>query len=129
MTEWLANRLVVLQGAHIVVLILVVAMLVIFLTEVTSNTATATLLLPVMAAFAEALQVHPYGLMVTVAIAASFAFMMPVATPPNAIVFGSRYVSIPQMAKAGLWMNIAGGLLLTAFMTLVLPRLWGIHIG
>ncbi len=129
LTEWLANRLVVLQGAHIVVLILVVAMLVIFLTEVTSNTATATLLLPVMAAFAEALQVHPYGLMVTVAVAASFAFMMPVATPPNAIVFGSRYVSIPQMAKAGLWMNIAGGLLLTAFMTLVLPRLWGIHIG
>ena len=74
--------------------------MIIFLTEITSNTATASLLLPVAGALASATGVHPYGLMVAAVVAASFAFMLPVATPPNAIVYGSRYV------KAGLFKGI-----------------------
>jgi sodium-dependent dicarboxylate transporter 2/3/5 len=98
-----------------------VVILVIFLTEVTSNTATASLLLPVMAGFAMAADVPALSLMAAVALAASFAFMLPVATPPNAIVFASRQVTIPQMAKAGVWLNIIGTLLITVFITLFLP--------
>ena len=64
---------------------------------------------------------HPYLLVFPAAIAASFAFMLPVATPPNAIVFGSDQVSIPQMARAGLWLNLLGALLVTA-VTFVLIR-------
>ena len=93
----------------------------IFLTEVTSNTATATLVLPVMGALAEAVDLNPLNLMVPAAVAASYAFMLPVATPPNAIIFSSRYVTIPQMARAGLWMNLIASLLITAFVVLLLP--------
>lgn len=89
-----------------------------FLTEVTSNTATASLLLPVLGALSLALALPPMMLMVTATLCASFAFMLPVATPPNAIVFGSRCIHIPQMAKAGLWLNITGVLLITAFVYL-----------
>lgn len=123
LTAWLGEQLSLLQGAELAVLILVVVLLVIFLTEVTSNTATASLLLPVMAGFALAADVPPLSLMASVALAASFAFMLPVATPPNAIVFASRMVTIPQMAKAGIWMNLLGTLMITLFVTLLLPAL------
>jgi sodium-dependent dicarboxylate transporter 2/3/5 len=129
LTVWIAGRLTILEGADIAIVTGIVALLVIFLTEITSNTATASLSLPIMAAISEAMQVHPYGLMIATAIAASFAFMMPVATPPNAIVYGSRYVSIPQMAKIGFWINIIGAILLTLFVILVLPILWNIDLG
>jgi len=129
LTEWIAGRLSTLEGLSVTAVTVTVALLVIFLTEITSNTATASLSLPIMAAFAEAMQVHPYGLMITTALAASFAFMMPVATPPNAIVFSSRYVSIPQMAKIGFWVNIIGCIVLSLFVLLVLPAIWGIDLG
>jgi solute carrier family 13 (sodium-dependent dicarboxylate transporter), member 2/3/5 len=101
---------------------------VIFLTEITSNTATASLTLPVMGALAVSMQIHPLALMIAVAIAASFAFMLPVATPPNAIVFGSRYVTMPQMVRAGLWLNLIGILIITLFVMVVLPLVWKIDI-
>jgi sodium-dependent dicarboxylate transporter 2/3/5 len=128
LTEWIAGRLSILEGSNLVFVTATVALLVIFLTEVTSNTATASLSLPMMAALSEALQVHPYGLMVTTAVAASFAFMMPVATPPNAIVYGSRYVSIPQMARTGFWINIIGCLVLTFFVLVIMPILWQVDL-
>lgn len=121
LTQWIVMQLSVLQGVHIVVIVLVVTLVVIFLTEVTSNTATATLFLPVMGALAEAVDIEPLSLMVPAAVAASFAFMLPVATPPNAIVYSSRYITIPQMARAGLWMNLLASLLITAFVMLLLP--------
>jgi sodium-dependent dicarboxylate transporter 2/3/5 len=126
LTRWLAEQLAVLQGAHILLIVAAVALLVVFLTEVTSNTATASLLLPVMGALAAAIGVHPFGLMVAAVVAASFAFMLPVATPPNAIVFSSRYVTIPQMMRAGFWLNLVGVVLITGFVYLLLPRVWGI---
>jgi sodium-dependent dicarboxylate transporter 2/3/5 len=109
-------------------MIMVIVTLVIFLTEVTSNTATASLLLPIMGALAQATQTSPLGLMIAVALAASFAFMLPVATPPNAIVFGSRQVTIPQMARAGIWLNILGILLVTLFIAVVMPMVWDITL-
>lgn len=129
LAQWLANRLVALEGIDLWLLLACVVTLVIFLTEVTSNTATASLLLPVMAALAAAIGVHPFGVMVAAVVAASFAFMLPVATPPNAIVFSSRYVTIQQMAKAGFWLNLIGIVLITACVWFLLPRVWGIDLG
>ncbi len=118
LSGWLAEQLQVLKGVPRVWMILAVGLLVIFLTEVTSNTATASVMLPVLGALSEALQLPPMILMVTATLCASYAFMLPVATPPNAIVFGSRCVRIPEMARAGFWLNIMGVLLITAFVYL-----------
>lgn len=121
LTEWIVRQLEVLQGVPIWLLIGAVTLLVIFLTEVTSNTATATIVLPVMGALAGAMEVAPTLLMVPAAIAASYAFMLPVATPPNAIVFSGGYLSVPQMARAGLWMNLLAALLITLFVMFFSP--------
>lgn len=128
LTTFIAGQLSVLNGSHIIVIVAAVTLFVIFLTELTSNTATAALTLPMMAALAGAMQIHPFGLMVSAVIAASFAFMLPVATPPNAIVFGSRYISIPQMMRAGIWLNLLGAVLITTFVMILLPVVWGIKI-
>ncbi len=82
-----------------------------------------------MGALAAATEVHPYGMMVAAVVAASFAFMLPVATPPNAIVYGSRYVTIMQMARAGIWLNLLGAVVITAFVYWILPRVWGITLS
>ncbi len=128
LTRWLAEQLTVLQGVNSVLIIVAVVLLVVFLTEVTSNTATASLLLPVMGALATAIDMNPLGLMVAAVVAASFAFMLPVATPPNAIVFSSRYISIAQMAAAGFRLNLIGVLVITGFVYLLLPYAWGIQL-
>jgi len=128
LTVWIAGQLTVLEGMPPVVLIAMIVLVVIFLTEVTSNTATATLLLPIMGALAVAMQIHPLTTMVAAAIAASYAFMLPVATPPNAIVFSSRQITIPQMARAGLALNLLGVVLITLFVLFALPYVFGIDI-
>src|SRR5699024_4433622 len=81
---------------------------ILFLTELTSNTATAATFLPVATAVAAGIGIDPMLLAIPVAIAATCAFMLPVATPPNAIAYGSGYGSIPQMARAGIWLNLIG---------------------
>src|SRR5699024_11742006 len=83
---WIGGQLTALQGIHLIVVLLVVSGLVLFLTEITSNTATATMMYPIMIALAVALEIHPYSVMVAAAVSASCAFMLPVATPPNAVV-------------------------------------------
>jgi sodium-dependent dicarboxylate transporter 2/3/5 len=103
-----------------------VALLVIFLTELTSNTATTATMLPILAALAPGLGVDPYLLIVPAALAASCAFMMPVATPPNAIIFGSGMVTIPQMCRAGFWLNLIGVLLITVLTLLVVRPVLGV---
>jgi sodium-dependent dicarboxylate transporter 2/3/5 len=128
LTSWLAGRLSILAGINIVLIVAAVVLLVVFLTEITSNTATASILLPVMGALAAAIEVHPFGLMAAAVIAASFAFMLPVATPPNAIVFSSRYITIPQMIRAGFWLNLASVVLITGFVYFVLPAVWGLDL-
>ena len=124
LTEWIANQMIILEGMHLILIVAMVTLMVIFLTEVTSNTATASLMLPIMGAFALAIHIHPLNLMVAVALAASYAFMLPVATPPNAIVFSSRQVTIPQMAKAGIWLNLIGAILITLFVIGLLPLIF-----
>jgi sodium-dependent dicarboxylate transporter 2/3/5 len=129
LTMIIAEQLNVLQGSNLLLIIAVVTAVVIFLTEITSNTATASMILPIIAAMAIAIHVHPYALMIAVSLAASFAFMLPVATPPNAIVFSSRYVNIGQMARTGIWINLVGLILITLFVTYYLPVIWGIDIN
>ena len=92
------------------VLILLVCLAITFLTELTSNTATTETILPILAAVAVAAGIHPLLLMVPATLSASCAFMMPVATPPNAIVFGSNRFSIAEMARAGVMLNLIGAL-------------------
>ncbi len=128
LTGVIADQLVLLQGSDIIFIIAIVTMTVIFLTEITSNTATASLFLPVMAALGLAMQIHPFALMVSAALAASCAFMLPVATPPNAIVFGSRYLTIRQMARAGIWINLTGIVLITLFVLVYLPIAWDLDL-
>jgi sodium-dependent dicarboxylate transporter 2/3/5 len=89
-------------------LVVAVTALIIFLTELTSNIATAATFLPVVAALAVSLGQDPLLLAIPAVLAASCAFMLPVATPPNAIVFGSGHLTIPEMAKAGIWLNVIG---------------------
>lgn len=91
-----------------------------FLTEVTSNTATTTLLMPILASAALAAGIEPRLIMVPAAISASFAFMLPVATPPNAIVFGSGELTVKTMAREGLILNLIGVVVVTAVCAFVL---------
>ena len=97
-----------LEAWPVILLVVAVTVVIIFLTELTSNIATAATFLPVVAALAVSLGQDPLLLAVPAVLAASFAFMMPVATPPNAIVFSSGYITIPQMVRAGIWLNIIG---------------------
>ena len=97
-----------LAGTSEVVMMSGVAALVTFATEVTSNTALAATMMPLIAAAAESLKIHPEGLLFVTAIAASCAFMMPVATPPNAIVFGTGRLKIGEMVRAGFFLNLIG---------------------
>lgn len=129
LSTWLGRQLLVFNQAGPVLIVAVVATLVKFLTEITSNTATSALLIPIMAAFAEATGIHPYILMVTTAVSASLAFMLPVATPPNAIIFSTPYVTVPQMARAGLWLNLIAIPVTTLFIILLLPRIWDIPLA
>lgn len=105
MAELLAHTLGGLRGVPALAMTLAIVTLIVFLTELTSNIATTTALIPIIAALGEALGVEPIKLVIPAAMAASCAFMLPVATPPNAVVFGSRLLSIPQMARVGFWLN------------------------
>ena len=96
-----------------------------FLTEVTSNTATTTLLMPVLAAAGKAAGIEPALFMVPAALSASCAFMLPVATAPNAVVFGTGRFTVKQMATEGFAINLMGAVLLTAWCVFILPRVFG----
>jgi sodium-dependent dicarboxylate transporter 2/3/5 len=121
LAAWIGGGVSQLAGVPTVLIIVAVATLFIFLTEITSNTATATMAMPIVAGAAAGLGIQPLGLMAAAALSCSMAFMLPVATPPNAIVFASDYLTIPQMAKAGLWMNIIAIAMVTTAATLLVP--------
>ncbi|GAA0589922.1 SLC13 family permease [Virgibacillus siamensis] len=128
LSEWMGQQLSVLEGINIFIILLAVSALVIFLTEITSNTATASMMYPIMASLAAALGVHPFAVMIAAGVAASCAFMLPVATPPNAVVFGSGYLRIPDMAKAGFALNIIGIILVSVAVYFLLPIVWGLDL-
>ncbi len=110
---WIGQQVAIIGGAPIIILVLGVTALIVFLTEVTSNTATATAFLPILAGVATGIGAEPMLLLVPASMAASCAFMMPVATPPNAIVFGSGRVTIGQMVRAGFVLNFVSIALIT----------------
>jgi len=110
---WIGTQLMWVKGVHPILIVLMISLLVTFLTELTSNTATTEMILPVMAGLSIATQVNPLLFMLPATISASMAFMLPVATPPNAIIFGTNRVTIVEMAKAGLFMNLVGAVIIT----------------
>ena len=110
----------------LLLLLATVAAFVILLTELTSNTATAATFLPVLGALAIVIGQDPLLLAVPAALAASGAFMLPVATPPNAIVYGSGALTIPEMVRAGVWINLLFVLLITAVSRILVPIVFGI---
>ncbi|MEZ4600309.1 MAG: DASS family sodium-coupled anion symporter [Syntrophotaleaceae bacterium] len=129
LSAWIGEQVFLLREAPIPVLIVAVTTLIIFLTELTSNTATAAMAMPVFSAVALGLHQNPLLLVVPAALAASCAFMLPVATPPNAIVFGSGYVSIPQMAKSGFGLNLISILLISLVTHLLVVPLFDVVYG
>jgi len=119
LSDWIGEQASDLGGVPLVLLVALVAAGVLLLTELTSNTATAATFLPLAGGVAVGLGLDPLLLTIPVALAASCAFMLPVATPPNAIAYGSGYVTIGQMIRGGIWLNIAA-LILTTLGTMTL---------
>ena len=110
---WFGGQLEGLGALHPLLLIAILCFLLTFLTELTSNTATAEMLLPILAGLSVAVKLNPLLLMVPATLSCSCAFMLPVATPPNAIVFGTERLRISEMARVGLWLNLLGVLLIS----------------
>ncbi|MBP2017975.1 sodium-dependent dicarboxylate transporter 2/3/5 [Symbiobacterium terraclitae] len=123
--EWLSGFLTGLGGVHYLLIVLAVSIMLEVLTEITSNTAVATIFMPILVSLADALNISPVGLMMVAALSASMAFMMPVATPPNAIVFSTGCVTIRQMMKAGFFLNVASIITITLFGCFWIPLVWG----
>ena len=121
---WIGTQMTLLDGVSLFLLVFILIAAVNFLTEITSNLATTAMLLPILYPMAMTIDVHPFILMVSATVAASCAFMLPVATPPNAVVFGSGYLRIPDMVRVGVWMNIISIILLSLFVYFLLPFLW-----
>jgi sodium-dependent dicarboxylate transporter 2/3/5 len=104
----IGNKFAGLAGVSPFLMIIAICFSLTFLTELTSNTATTEMILPILASVAVAMKTNPLMLMIPATLSASCAFMMPVATPPNAIVFGSGRIKIAEMAKVGVFINIIG---------------------
>jgi sodium-dependent dicarboxylate transporter 2/3/5 len=122
LAEWLGGSLQAVGMLPVAIIVVIAAAMIIFLTELTSNIATTATFLPVVGAIAIESGFDPIVLTVPVTFAASCAFMLPVATPPNAIVFGSGMLTIPKMARAGMMLNIIGIFLVSLVALFLAPR-------
>lgn len=123
LSMWFGEQLSGAEGLHPIFIIFIISMGMTFLTELTSNTATTEMLLPVLAGLSVSVQVNPLLFMLPATISASMAFMLPVATPPNAIIFGSNRISIMQMARTGLLLNLIGAVIIT-----LITYFWGMWV-
>ena len=121
LAAWIGGGVGSLHALPVFVIVAVCVTLVIFLTELTSNVATTSMAMPVLAGAAGGFSMEPLLLMTTAALAASMAFMLPVATPPNAIVFGSGYITIPQMSRVGLVLNLCAIVLIVGLGSILIP--------
>ncbi len=129
LAQWIGSNMTVLNTVPLLVAVVVVVFIMDFLTEVTSNTAVTSIFMPILAVTAIGMGTHPYLLMIAGTIAASLAFMLPVATPPNAVIFSSGYITIPQMAKTGFFMNIIGIVITTIIVYLIAIPVFGITLS
>ena len=125
LAEWIGNQLHMLEAVPVFFIILIIALLVNFLTEVTSNVATASIMLPVLAALSTVIGIHPFLLMIPATMAASCAFMLPVATAPNAIVFASGSLKVKDMAKAGFFLNVVSSVIISILSYFLLELVFG----
>ncbi len=128
LSEWMGTQLTVLDGFHLAVIITSATLLILFLTEITSNTATATMIMPVVASLALALGIHPFALMIPCAMAANCAFMLPVGTPPNAIIFATDKLTILEMVRTGFLMNLIAVVLIVLMIYFMVPVFWGLDL-
>lgn len=124
LSEWVGAHFAGIEGSPNWLIVGAITGGITFLTELTSNTATTEMILPLLASIASAANLHPLLFMIPAAVAASCAFMMPVATPPNAIVFGSGRIKIAQMVKAGILINLVGIVVVTALFLLIGPSIF-----
>ena len=125
LAEWIGSNLSSVGSLPLPLLVMSIAMMIIFLTELTSNIATTATFLPVIGAIAIEMGINPIILAAPVTLAASCAFMLPVATPPNAIVFGSGLLRIPRMIRAGIALNIIGIIIVTTLSITLVPYILG----
>jgi sodium-dependent dicarboxylate transporter 2/3/5 len=128
LADWLGDHLSALHQLNFALVLFVVIIMVNYFTEITSNVATASVLLPILASLSETIGVHPFGLMAGASLAASCAFMLPVATPPNAIAYSSGYLEMNDMVKTGFWMNIITTCILFLFIYYLMPLIWGVEL-
>ncbi len=125
LTQWLGVQLSAFDLVPLIILIIIICLVTTLTTEFASNTAMASTILPIIAGLGVALNINPIILMIPATISSSTAFMLPVATPPNAIVFGSGYIRIKDMVKIGIAMNIIGLILITLFMYTTAEYIFG----
>jgi sodium-dependent dicarboxylate transporter 2/3/5 len=129
LSTWIAQHLAILGGVSPVFMVASVSALLTFLTELTSNTATTQIVLPLLGSLAIAIKVNPLLLMIPATLSASCAFMLPVATPPNAIVFGSGEVRMADMMRVGIIMNLVGVVMITAFIYVLGVAIFNIDLS
>ena len=129
LSGWLGDKFTVLQHFPLIIAIVLVCLFLTFLTELTSNTATTSMILPILASTSVSMGIHPFILMIPATVSASCAFMLPVATPPNAIIFASGRVTIPKMARTGLALNFIGALIVTCLVYLLAFKVFGISLN
>ena len=128
LSEWLGSQLEGLAGVPVWVIVLILCAGILLLTEMTSNTATAATFLPVASGVAMGTGIEPLLLAAPLALAATCAFMLPVGTPPNAIAYGSGYVTIGQMVRGGVWLNVTAVVVITAASLTLLVWVFGLSL-
>lgn len=129
LSQWMGEQLKGLSSLPPLLIVAFICLFITFLTELTSNTATAEILLPILAALAVSIKVNPLLLMIPGTLSCSFAFMLPVATPPNAIVFGTNRLKVSDMARVGVIFNLIGVLIITAALFLIGKSIFGIDLS
>lgn len=129
LATWIGSGIGALNTWPTILILFIVIALMVFLTEMTSNTASTAAFLPILASVAIGLGENPLLLAIPIVLGASCAFMLPVATPPNAIVYGSGKITIPEMSKAGLWLNLIFIFILTAASLTLVSWVFGIELG
>ncbi len=127
LARWIGEHFLMLKSVPAWILLVLLVLGVNFLTEITSNLATTAMLLPILTSVASAIQIHPYMLIMGATLAASCAFMLPVATPPNAVVFGSGYLKINEMVRVGFWLNLISTVLIALVLFGLLPLIWDLQ--
>lgn len=128
LSTYIGNQLQFFSEYNIIIVVIAVAFTMNFLTELTSNTATTQMILPILAAVSIAIGVHPLLLMITATLSASMAFMLPVATPPNTIIFASRRINVIDMVKAGFSLNLVGVIVVTIIVYFLSEYIFDLNI-